>query len=264
VKKDHLKGLCPKNYLYENCKCYIIRKYVGDGHSSTNSVLGWSYQQALELYQAVWPRTTGNNKKKDNRLLHILHTPIEFLPHTNHCVKPYAGPRFSLGHLPKGVSMATSTRGERIKQNVGYAIHQNKRKNLEGMGKAMTAVLKHYFNGHTFCGDWCPALFWKDDKRVSKALKYRCKEKPAKLQKQLKTQHDEFVTEEWMLDLMHKKYDSNKPRFFNDFLTKFQLKHKFFASTIVNQGQKYLAVTVVLVLFTLLGLELTETTKEHH
>lgn len=91
MKKDHLKELCPKNYdgsfkgieahgaaikvngLYENCKCYISRKYVGDDDSLTKSILRWSYQQALELYQAVWPRTAGNNKKKDNQLLHILH-----------------------------------------------------------------------------------------------------------------------------------------------------------------------------------------------
>jgi hypothetical protein len=47
-----------------------------------------------------------------------------------------------------------------------------------------------------------------------------------------------FVTnDEWMQDLMH-KFDLN-----NGFLTKFP-EHKFFASTIVNQGQTYLAITV--------------------
>jgi hypothetical protein len=50
-----------------------------------------------------------------------------------------------------------------MKGDMGYAIHQNKKNGLEGMRKAMTAVLEHHFNNHTFCGDWCPALFWKHE-----------------------------------------------------------------------------------------------------
>jgi hypothetical protein len=117
----------------------------------------------------------------------------------------------------------------------------------------------------------CPALFWKDDERVSKALMYRGKEKNSKLYEQLKTHHDEFVTDEWMNDLMH-DYDSNKPKSFNGFLSNFLPKHKFFVSTLVNQGRTYLAITINSIgyvktyssLFLLLGIKMIATTKEHH
>jgi hypothetical protein len=232
----------------------------------------WSYREALEVYQvAAWPRTAANNNKKDNGLLNILHKPIEFLADANHRVKTYAGPIFALGRLPKGLSEDTSTDGERMKRNMGYAIHQNKTGDLDQMRKAMTAVLEHHFNDHMYCGAWCPALFWKDDEKVRKALKYRCKTKHSKLYEQSKTHHDKFVTGIWMKDLMH-KYDSNKPKSFNGFLTKFLPKHKFFAMTIINQGRTYLAITINSVeyvtayktMFTLLGIEESETTREHH
>jgi hypothetical protein len=108
-------------------------------------------------------------------------------------------------------------------------------------------------------------------RKVRKALKYRCKTKTSKLYEQLKTHHDKFVTNIWMKDLMH-EYDSNKPESFNGFLTKFLPKHKFFASTIINQGRTYLAITINSVgyvtacktMFTLLGIEVSETTTEHH
>jgi hypothetical protein len=139
------------------------------------------------------------------------------------------------------------------------------------MRKAMTAVLEQDFNNHTFCSDWCPALFWKDNERVSKALKYRCKEKNSKLYKQLKTHHDKFVTDEWMKDLMD-DYDSNKPKSFNRYRTKFLPKHKIYASTILNWGRTYLSIKIDSVgylqtyrkLFTLLGIEMTVTMEEHH
>jgi hypothetical protein len=122
-------------------------------------------------------------------------------------------------------------------------VHQNKKKDLNQMRKALTAVLEHHFNNHTFCGEWCRALFWKDDERVSKALKYRCKKKNAKLYEQWKTHHDKFVADNWIRDFMH-EYNSNKLKSFNGLLTKFLPKHKFFASTIVNQGRTYLAITI--------------------
>jgi hypothetical protein len=78
---------------------------------------------------------------------------------------------FALGSLMKGLSKATCTNREQMKLNMGIAIHQNKNKFLEIMQKAMTAILEHHFNGHMFWGEWCPALFWKDNKRVSKSLK---------------------------------------------------------------------------------------------
>jgi putative Ca2+/H+ antiporter (TMEM165/GDT1 family) len=70
---------------------------------------------------------------------------------------------------------------------------------------------------------------------------------------------------------MH-EYDSNKPESFNKFLTKFLPKHKFFASTIVNHGRTYLAITVDSDsyakthgnLFVLLGIKMTKAAKEHH
>jgi hypothetical protein len=207
------------NGLYQNFQCYT-KKLVSNGDASTKSVLGWSCRQAQEFFKAVWPRTEANSKKKDNRLLHILHKRIEFLADANHRVKTYAGPLFALGRLPEGVSEATSTDAERMKRNMGYAIHQNKKKDLDGMRKAMTAILEHHFNDHTFCGEWCRALFWKDDERVRQALKYRCKEKNSKLYEQLKIHHDKFVTDEWIRDLMH-DYDTNKPESFNGFLTEF-------------------------------------------
>ena len=223
------------------------------------------------MYQVEWPRTGANNKKKDNGLLSILHKIIEFLADANHRVKTYAGPIFAFARLPKGISEATSTDGERMKRNMGYAIHQNKKKTLEQMRQAMTAVLEHHFNNHEHCGEWCPAVYWKDNEKVSKALKYRCKEKNKKLYEQLKTHHEKFVTDAWMKDLMH-DFDSNKPESFNGFLTKFLPKHKFFASTIINQGRTYLAISVDSVgyvksyfsLFTVLGIQTTDTTTDHH
>jgi hypothetical protein len=55
-------------------------------------------------------------------------------------------------------------------------------------------------------------------------------------------------------------------------LTKFFPKHKLFASTIINQGRTYLAITIDSVgyvatyktMFALLGIEESETTKEYH
>jgi hypothetical protein len=122
-------------------------------------------------------------------------------------------------------------------------------------------ILEHHFNRAL-------ALFWKDDERVSKALKYRCKEKHAKL---YTNNRSLAMISEWMWGLMH-QYGSNKPKSINGFLTKFPPKHKFFASTIVDQGWTYLTITVNVVgfveahstLFAFPGLELTETTKEHH
>jgi hypothetical protein len=96
------------NGLYQNFKCYT-KKLVSNDNASTKSVLRWSYRQAEELLKVVWPRTGANNKKKDNRLLHILHKPIGFLADANHRVKTFAGPIFALGRLPKGVSEATRT-----------------------------------------------------------------------------------------------------------------------------------------------------------
>jgi hypothetical protein len=70
---------------------------------------------------------------------------------------------------------------------------------------------------------------------------------------------------------MH-NYDLKKPKSFNGFLTKSLLKHKIFASTIVNQGRTYLAITIDSVgyvesyrnLFILLGIKMTTTTEEDH
>ena len=74
-----------------------------------------------------------------------------------------------------------------------------------------------------------------------------------------------------MKDLMH-VFDSNKPESFIGFLTKFLPKHKFFVSTIINQGRTYLAIVVDSVgyvesystLFTILGIQVTGTTTAHH
>jgi hypothetical protein len=88
----HAKELCTKDYdgsskgmeafgaafniinsLYQN---FNAKKSVSNNNTSTKQVLRWSYRQAQELYQAVWPRSEANNKKKDNGLVHILHKPI--------------------------------------------------------------------------------------------------------------------------------------------------------------------------------------------
>jgi hypothetical protein len=74
-------------------------------------------------------------------------------------------------------------------------------------------------------------MYWKDDEKVRKSLKYRCKMKDAKLYLQLKTHDDKFVTEKWVRDLIH-EFDSNKPEPFNGFLTKFLLKKKHYCRTI--------------------------------
>jgi hypothetical protein len=160
INKSNIDG------LYQNLK-YSNRKYVSNDGASTKSALQWSYQQAQELHKAVWPRSGANNEKKDNGLLDILHKPIEFLADANHLVKTYAGPIFALGHLPKGLSEATSTDCERMKRNMAI-IHQEK-EDLGWMRKAMTTILKHHFNDDTFYGEWCQALFWKDDERVRKS-----------------------------------------------------------------------------------------------
>jgi hypothetical protein len=49
----------------------------------------------------------------------------------------------------------------------------NEQKKLEEMRKeATTTILKQHCNNNTFCSDWRPTWLWKDDERVSKALKY--------------------------------------------------------------------------------------------
>jgi hypothetical protein len=115
--------------------------------------LRWSYRQAQELFKVLWPRTKANNKKKDNGLLYILHKPIEFLEDANQRLKTYVGPLFALRRLPEGVSKAISTNAKQMKRNMGYAIHQNKKTDLEGMRKAMTAILEQHFNDYMFCGE---------------------------------------------------------------------------------------------------------------
>jgi hypothetical protein len=75
---------------------------------------------------------------KDNRLLNLLHKPIEFDSSTNHRVKTYAGPMFALRRLPKELSAGTSMDRDRMKRNMGYAIYQNKTGDLAQMRKAMS------------------------------------------------------------------------------------------------------------------------------
>jgi hypothetical protein len=86
---------------------------------------------------------------------------------------------------------------------MGYAISQKRTGTFEQLTNALKAVLDHHSADHRLCGDWCPAMYWKDDKKVQKSLKYRCRMKDAKLYLQLKMHHNKFVTVKWVRDLIH-------------------------------------------------------------
>jgi hypothetical protein len=124
---------------------------------------------------------------------------------------------------------------------------------------------------YRLCGPWCPAMYWKDDKKVRKPLKYRCKKKNGKLYLQLEMHHGNVLTKNWVRDLIH-EFDSNKPESFNWLLTKFLSKEKHYCQMICNQGCTYLAINIDSVgykvtfisLFTLLGVNHSSTATKHH
>ena len=267
---EHDEDTCPKNYdgsakgmeasgaakiacklfLNENDKCYIAQ-LVTDDDSSVRKILTHSYQDLIDALQWTvddWPRygPDGKGKKKpDNGLLPLLHAAIKFLADKGHRNCGYSRVIFTEAQKSKANGCGcTKIDAERMKRRMSWTLRLHSGGTFEEFVRAVLAVLEHHFNNHEHCGDWCKSAREEqgtEEEMRERGLRFRCKEKDAKLYDFMKTHHESFMEEAKLRQLWH-QYDTNLVEAFNKFLTKFLRKDKTWCQTIENKARCMVAV----------------------
>ena len=222
----------------------VYEVIVMDDDSSTENILKWNFQAALDegLITSI-PLTAGGSKKVDNGQLPITHPVIKRLADHNHRNRCMAGKFYNLARAPKKTSKCTSADAERLKRNMNYALHEYKSHDFETFKKMIWCVLEHHFNIHDNCGPWCRSLQYKDNPEELKKLHYRCKVKDDVLYQQLREIWDVYCTDVALKDVHH-CWHTNKCESMNQFITKFIHKNTHLCRTIVGKARTYVAVSI--------------------
>ena len=82
---------------------------------------------------------------------------LVFLADPSHRIKVVSKHFYALATAPVRTSRVTKNHAKRLKKDWGYMIRQNRTADMPTFKKAAGAVLKHVFNNHEDCGDWCLA-----------------------------------------------------------------------------------------------------------
>jgi hypothetical protein len=189
---SHQPCFCPKNHdgsskgmeateaiqnvvHLHNDQSVFLKTYVMDNDSSRKAIRKDKID-ARNMTNEDWPRTASERKKNDNGQLPLSHPKIEFVADKNHHIRTYTKYYFELSHTKKSESICTNNGAKRMKRNCLYFIHMYHSQPLPLFQRAAKAVLKHHFNNHEFCDEWCPWKKWGEEERIFKELKYQCKE----------------------------------------------------------------------------------------
>jgi hypothetical protein len=261
--KAHDPSICPKNYdgtakgmeavgavkilirIFENknVRCYID-KLVTDDDSSVRKKSTHSYRELIDagrMTEAEWPRYdgAGRAKKPDTGVLPIGMPALTFLADKGHRNRSYSSKNFAEAAKSKkaGCGM-TKVDAERMKRRMSYTLRLHTGGTYEEFKKAMTAVLQHHFNDHSFCGDWCPAR----DKPAD-GFRFRCKERNKDMYEFMSKNHEIFMEEDKLKQLFH-MYDTQNVEGFNKLITKFLPKDKTYCQTIENKVRVHLAAGI--------------------
>ena len=118
----------------------------------------------------------------------------------------------------------------RIGKNFAYMARTLKGRPCEEFANAAIAVLKHHFDNHEFCGDWCVRKHETEEERRRIIKYYRCKVKDAKLYNILQEKLHRFITVDKLVEMAH-GMDTNVNEAFNQICTWFAPKNKVFAGS---------------------------------
>jgi hypothetical protein len=152
--------------LYDNFSV-VVERIVLDDDSSTRTKLKWSNEDWKKnnnmTEEPMVPKTKGKNKgdlqrRKDyGRLPGHIPEPT-WLADPNHRRNVLTGELIGLTKETVG-KRATMTKMDmtRIGKNFSYMIRQLPRTLDSEYDSAGRAVLDHYFDDHTYCGQWCPS-----------------------------------------------------------------------------------------------------------
>ena len=219
----HEQDFCSKNYdgsskgmeayageyhttnIWNNYNAFI-GECVMDDDSSTRAIMRHSHRRRLELGTMLsLPLTAKGNVSKDNGKLPYAHPPIKELCDHNHRCRGYCKLLFKLGRGKLKDSLLTVSDAERIKANFGYWLRQNLQKPFEEFQRTAICIIDHHFNCHDHCDKkWCKYLQCEtDEERVELCKTYRDKSKNSKMYRQVRDNHDTFMTEEALRQLYH-------------------------------------------------------------
>ena len=126
-----------------------------DDDSSTENILKWNFQEALDnqLIDKL-PTTAIGGKKVDKGQLPLTHPPITRLADINHRNRCMAGKIYKLARQAKKYSQCSTADAERLKRNMNSALHEFKSHDFVTFKSQIWAVLYHHFDIHDTCGDW--------------------------------------------------------------------------------------------------------------
>ena len=258
---SHTVNMCPRNYhgSSKGMECtgalasclhlhahhdVVYETIVMDDDSSTENILKWNMQKALdERLITELPTTASGGKKVDKGQLPFTHPPINRLADINHRNRCMAGKVYKLARLPKYKSDCTTADAERLKRNMNSALHQYKSHDFVTFKRMIWAVLYHHFDIHDTCGDWSRSTWFKNNEEELKKLHYRCKTKHSELYSQLLEIWEVYCTDESLQDVHH-EWHTNKCESLNNFIAKFIPKCYHLCRSIAGKARTYLAVAI--------------------
>ena len=230
-------------FIWENYNAFIY-ECVMDDDSSSRAVMRHNQERRLELgLISSLAKTKSGNNSKDNGKLPKCHPPILELCDHNHRTRGYAKKPFFLARSNKEVSLVTSHDAERLKQNHGYWLRQNLYKDFDEFFRTSDCVIEHLFNCHTNCGDWCAYLRANEKDRQFVETKYRDKILDESIYRELRKNHDTFMTEK-ALRMLHHSYDTNLCESFMHNVSCFCPKTKHLCNTINYKARCFLTVGI--------------------
>jgi hypothetical protein len=193
-----------------NC---IVAQNVSDDDSTIRSLLKRPFQALIDAKIIdSWPMTdSGKSKKTCRGILPMENGEVEHLADINHRCRCLGKYLFRLANKNRSETECTKVDAERIKRNWSYCVHSGTDIPFDEFCTTMKAPLEHLFNNHDYCNaEWCRYLQAKDDEgRMAASQYYRCKEKNAKLYKQLQEIVDPFNEPE-ALYMVHHGISTNR------------------------------------------------------
>jgi hypothetical protein len=225
-----------------------VAQFISDDDSTMQARLKWPCAEALEARLIPkWPtyvnRSGKETKKKCAGTLPLSHPAISNLADKNLRIRGYGSKMFSLAVAAKSESTMKKPDARRLQRNLSYAVHMNCDKSMEELKKGTKAALEHMFNNHEHCGLWCNYLPKTSAKKIACRWRYKCKERDAKLYKQILEIHQKFTTEESLVELLH-EWDTQKNESVNNFIRGWVPKDTHYAWTRNWEGRVMTAVGV--------------------
>ena len=132
-----------------------------------------------------------------------------------------------------------------IGKNFKYMARTLKDKPPEEYVPSAKAVLRHHFDDHSSCGDWCRRKDETAEQRAANKRKavYRNLEKDAKLYIILEEKLSRFITHERLVDIAH-GMDTNANESFNNTVTWFAPKNRVYCGSRSFNNQISIAIGI--------------------